>query len=350
MSISSDFIRQSNDFPLQFEEYIPDPIPYGDQKYIITSVNGIFIYSINNNSLTQINNDNDPDNPCYQFVNHGHFLDHKRNILYIFGGQDEQFFRYCLNSNQFESFDDHPLYDALKKSGIEIRCIYAPKRNEIHFFGGGPLAPITVTNWVGGFGTYHCVFDIEEQAIIDLSPHVGFIPFRPQTVHGSFTDSIMSFGSYQSQTIHQYSMDEKKWSQVKGLKMPCDLENDDGRFCSFVYVDDIIIAVYKKEPYCIWILDLWTNQWFKSDSVFPHGVERESCLIMEKFMLHVIDFHTKFRYKIDILQLIPDKMKKIKESNSKSLVWGYIKEREEQFDYNVPFALKYLIFKYLFLF
>eukprot|EP01084_Bolivina_argentea_P223796 378584_1 len=101
MSIVQDSFKQLQVLPLECDGYHPKPLYYPhDSNTVIISTDsrennpGIFKYNINTNKLELIHKYD----KC-QTMHHGHFIDYKNEILYIFGGSYNTFNAFNLKTN-----------------------------------------------------------------------------------------------------------------------------------------------------------------------------------------------------------------------------------------------------------
>ena len=351
ISNTNAFIKQKSDFPLEIYENIPKPIVMPDQcqSFIITQRNGVFIYKPSNNEYVLIS-DQVPNwknyNPSAAFIHHGHFIDPLRNLIYIFGGQFKLFERFSLSTKCFVYLRGDAIYDGLEESGIWSKAVHLPKQGEVHLFGGGPLSCKTIDHEVGTSQTYHCKFDIKTEQILNLTNQVGNIPFHPRVIYVPQREKIISFGAYESTKIHEFCLKEEKWSENKTLQMPHDMGKECDTLCEVLCIGNMVIAAWKVQPYCIWILDLLQNIWFKSNETIPSKIYDNSYFLQDHSGLYLIDFDEKTRYIVDISELVPDDMKKLRSEYVSKFVFGYLRKEEDKLDYDIPFALKNLIASY----
>eukprot|EP01084_Bolivina_argentea_P043043 79331_1 len=118
--------------------------------------------------------------------------------------------------------------------------------------------------------------------------------------------------------------------------------------------DDIIFVLYfsDKNDNEIWCLDLLHKEWFKSKYNVPKGVHRNSHVIKNNNNdIHILDFHTQNNFSINMYDLLPNDLIKLRRKEYEVLIIGYIRQKENELMFqNMPLVLKQLILLYFPLF
>eukprot|EP01084_Bolivina_argentea_P017774 33171_1 len=125
MSTVQDAFKQLQPLPLQCDYYFPKPLFYNSNEIIISTDSsednpGILKYNINTNKLELIHKYN----KC-QTEFHGHFIDYKNEILFIFGGAQNTFNAFNLKTNTMTNLGTN-------ESGRYVKSVVIPSTNQIH--------------------------------------------------------------------------------------------------------------------------------------------------------------------------------------------------------------------------
>eukprot|EP01084_Bolivina_argentea_P313062 542103_1 len=350
MSLKDEFITLGN-LPKLFKYDLPTLLCYPrNSNWVIISTDcdetdaGIYKYNMITNKLELLQNYDGINNPP-DF--HGQFIN--RNVLCIFGGSHCSLITYdLLNSTITTNKTNISLCDIQNLDECP-KCvnIFSNKTNHIH-----------ILHQCNHF-IYDCNINKEVKVEIDCNILKTFKIKFPKLLYSESTQQLMILGADDSDRIFTCDIEENqqseyKWILNEKIKMPRMIEDERGY--NYVLVNDVIIVFYFDCDYGsnyndIWCLDLWCHKWFKSKYITPESVIGYArCIKSNDNNVHVLDFESKYHFKVDIWELFPKDMIIERRKRHNTLIMGYIKEQENSLLLNMPFVLKQLILCYFQLF
>eukprot|EP01084_Bolivina_argentea_P017775 33172_1 len=126
MSTVQDAFKQLQPLPLQCDYYFPKPLFYNSNEIIISTDSsednpGILKYNINTNKLELIHKHD----ATFRPGSHGHFIDYKNKILYLFGGVKDTFSAFNLKTNTMTDMGSN-------NSGVYVKSVVITSTNQIY--------------------------------------------------------------------------------------------------------------------------------------------------------------------------------------------------------------------------
>ena len=170
-------------------------------------------------------------------------------------------------------------------------------------------------------------------------------------------DKLLLFGGYYSDgddfecfdDIQSYDIDpeseEKEPKDWKKLDVKLPYAKIETPYLAVVGFNTILFYFNKKEM-DIFCLDLLiTNKWYKSHKQFPKEIKSAGFIVITKDnYAHVMGVGRRIHAIFALYDVVPTELINIYQTNSESLIIGYIRLYiEQKYQVSIPNALKYLI-------
>ena len=325
---------------------IPKPLNHPDDsnKIIITtnaSVDGgIYELDLISNELKRLHK-YDEKKLCP--MNAGHFIDAESKTLFIFGGRNESFGAFNLVTKKM-NYDGSNL---LKICGKEPRSYFIEGRNELHVINNEKK---------------HFIFKcMRNHKFRMVSSRECDFTFNSELLYSPFDQKLITIGN-QCVIFEKYFYDgnfmeyvlntsSSGWNirtrSIKGV--PTWWQRD-----IILGFEDVIFVfywtTYNHDIYCYHLLD---NKLYKLEYELPTIMLKYGYTIPilavkdDNNNAHILNFETGKHVKVDLFKLIPKELLKTHRRYYKSLIMGYLKEKENQSDIPcIPFVLKMLILNF----
>ena len=294
---------------------------------------GIFRFNINKNKMHRIYKYDDFDEIS---MVQGQFIDPKNEILYLLSNGHSSFIPFNLNKKEIESFKSNHV----KINGYLSSTIYLPSPMEqIHFSDGD-----------GNHFRYSIKYKTIQQSL-SLSKLEGrqflYVPSKGQLMNFGKNKILNCFIDHQRCSQNHYF-----W-RINKLKMPYDISSmfELINFNVLLGFENIIFLFYFPSTGCkqIYCLDLLNMKWVKTKYVIPNCITSPFNIFVFKIgdNVHLIDFFSKYHFKIDLYDLTPFQVIKSHRKYYKSFILDYLRNKQRKNGLiPLPFALKILIVQY----
>jgi len=226
-----------------------------------------------------------------------------------------------------------------------------------HCVGHYPLVTHLTSNRVHIFNeeyNFTAILGDDKSLIQNTDFDITFFGFKPVYIPKS--NELLIFGGRKVRTIlvcklNAETQENRKWREwkVAKLQMP---RAASSHFYDVVLAFEHLVFVFYSSRFhsAIWILDIVTEKWFKSQHKVPigsHTPHHSHIFKTADNMIHILDFYDGSHYKISLHQLIPPTLKKLYREKYDPLVIGYIKQKQnEKLIPTIPLVLQKLIWRY----
>eukprot|EP01084_Bolivina_argentea_P264265 447597_1 len=214
MSTTKQQFNKLQPIPLIFLFYQPKPLfyPHNSNDIIISTdcrhnKPGIFKYNIVTNKLEVIH---EYDYDTYKISRHGHFIDYKNELLYIFGGTYGTFRAFDFKTNIMTNM-------GINNSGRYKKSIHIPSTNEIHI----------LKNY-----NHHSIFDCNDKLFREINSNRDVLLNSnsdmdyTKLIYCEFNKQLMIFGGDGMDEIFYCNIKKQsenfkmEWKLNKKIKMP----------------------------------------------------------------------------------------------------------------------------------
>eukprot|EP01084_Bolivina_argentea_P264263 447595_1 len=199
---------------LKCELYHPKPLFYPhDSNEIIISTDamennpGIFKYNLITNKLIHMHQYHENDE---YFWSHGHFIDYKNELLYMFGGETNTFSAFNLKTKKTTNIGSN-------NSGEYTKSVVIPSTNEIHI----------LKNY-----NHHSIFDCNDKLFREINSNRDVLLNSnsdmdyTKLIYCEFNKQLMIFGGDGMDEIFYCNIKKQsenfkmEWKLNKKIKMP----------------------------------------------------------------------------------------------------------------------------------